>query len=47
MQKNLPFYLVDVFAENKLEGNQLAVFDQAGELSTETMQAIAKETNLA
>jgi trans-2,3-dihydro-3-hydroxyanthranilate isomerase len=47
MQKTLPFYLVDVFAENKLEGNQLAVFDKADELSTETMQAIAKETNLA
>jgi trans-2,3-dihydro-3-hydroxyanthranilate isomerase len=47
MKTTLPFYLVDVFAENKLEGNQLAVFDQAGELSTETMQAIAKETNLA
>jgi trans-2,3-dihydro-3-hydroxyanthranilate isomerase len=47
MNDTLPFYLVDVFAENKLEGNQLAVFDQAGELSTETMQAIAKETNLA
>ncbi len=44
---SLPFYLVDVFAECKLEGNQLAVFDNAGELSKETMQAIAKETNLA
>ncbi|MGL4632075.1 MAG: PhzF family phenazine biosynthesis protein [Leadbetterella sp.] len=43
----LPFYLVDVFAENKLEGNQLAVFDNAENLATETMQAIAKETNLA
>jgi trans-2,3-dihydro-3-hydroxyanthranilate isomerase len=47
MNNKIPFYLVDVFAENKLEGNQLAVFDQAGELSTKTMQAIAKETNLA
>jgi trans-2,3-dihydro-3-hydroxyanthranilate isomerase len=47
MKTTLPFYLVDVFTENKLEGNQLAVFDHAGELSTETMQAIAKETNLA
>ena len=43
----IPFYLVDVFAENKLEGNQLAVFDNAGSLDTATMQAIAKETNLA
>lgn len=43
----IPFYLVDVFAENKLEGNQLAVFNNADELNTETMQAIAKETNLA
>ncbi len=43
----IPFYLVDVFAENRLEGNQLAVFRHAGNLSTEMMQAIAKETNLA
>jgi trans-2,3-dihydro-3-hydroxyanthranilate isomerase len=43
----IPYYLVDVFAENRLEGNQLAVFRHAGNLSTTMMQAIAKETNLA
>jgi trans-2,3-dihydro-3-hydroxyanthranilate isomerase len=42
---NLPFHIVDVFAEEKYAGNQLAVFSNAGGLSTETMQRIAKETN--
>lgn len=41
----LPFYIVDVFAEKKYAGNQLAVFTGAGDLSTEQMQQIAKETN--
>ncbi|MBW4440269.1 MAG: PhzF family phenazine biosynthesis protein [Plectolyngbya sp. WJT66-NPBG17] len=41
----LPFYIVDVFAERKLAGNQLAVFRQANQLTTEEMQAIAKEIN--
>lgn len=41
----LPFYIVDVFAERKLAGNQLAVFCQAETLTTEQMQAIAKEMN--
>lgn len=41
----LPFYIVDVFAERKFAGNQLAVFRQAAQLTTETMQAIAKEMN--
>ncbi len=41
----LPFVNIDVFTANPLEGNQLAVFTDAGALSTEQMQRIAKETN--
>ncbi|HYC26982.1 MAG TPA: PhzF family phenazine biosynthesis protein [Nitrososphaerales archaeon] len=37
------FYIVDVFAESKFAGNQLAVFRDAGSLSTEQMQRIAQE----
>jgi trans-2,3-dihydro-3-hydroxyanthranilate isomerase len=39
------FYIVDVFAENKYEGNQLAVFQCQEPLSTTQMQKIAKEMN--
>lgn len=39
------FYIVDVFAEAKYTGNQLAVFTNAANLSTEQMQQIAKEIN--
>lgn len=41
----LTFYIVDVFAETKYAGNQLAVFRNAGNLSTEEMQCLAKEMN--
>jgi trans-2,3-dihydro-3-hydroxyanthranilate isomerase len=37
---------VDVFAENPLEGNALAIFTDARGLSTDEMQALARETNL-
>lgn len=37
------FYIVDVFAENKYEGNQLAVFICSDPQSDETMQKIANE----
>jgi trans-2,3-dihydro-3-hydroxyanthranilate isomerase len=37
------FYLVDVFAEEKYAGNQLAVVVDAGELSSDQMQRIANE----
>ncbi|TRX32425.1 PhzF family phenazine biosynthesis protein [Flavobacterium sp. ZT3R18] len=43
----LPFYIVDVFAEKKYTGNQLAVFLDADGLSTEEMQKIAREINFA
>lgn len=41
----LRFYIVDVFAQRKYAGNQLAVFRDANLLKTEEMQAIAKEMN--
>jgi trans-2,3-dihydro-3-hydroxyanthranilate isomerase len=37
---------VDVFAERALEGNALAIITDARGLSTDQMQAIARETNL-
>ena len=43
----LPFYIVDVFAEEKYAGNQLAVFLDADGLNTEEMQKIAREINFA
>jgi trans-2,3-dihydro-3-hydroxyanthranilate isomerase len=45
--KSIKFHIVDVFAERKYEGNQLAVFEHRGELTTEEMQSIAKEINFA
>jgi trans-2,3-dihydro-3-hydroxyanthranilate isomerase len=41
------FVQVDVFAESPFEGNPLAVFPEAGELSGAQMQAIAREMNLS
>ena len=41
------FSLVDVFAENKYAGNQLAVVHQAEGLETEVMQKIAREINFS
>ena len=44
----IKFYIVDVFATNKYEGNQLAVFlDLNDQLSEQQMQQIAKEINFA
>ncbi len=43
----IPFYIVDVFAEKKYQGNQLAVFEHDGTIPTETMLAMAKETTFA
>jgi trans-2,3-dihydro-3-hydroxyanthranilate isomerase len=42
---NLPFHIVDVFAEEKYAGNQLAVFMDEEGLPGELMQRIAKEMN--
>lgn len=41
--KNMPLHIVDVFAETKYSGNQLAVFRNAADLSDAEMQQIAKE----
>lgn len=42
---NLKYYIVDVFAEKKYAGNQLAVFRNAQSLSTDVMQQITREIN--
>jgi len=41
----LTFYILDVFAEEKYAGNQLAVIRDVGALSDSQMQKIAKEMN--
>ena len=41
------FYIVDVFAEERYSGNQLAVFRNAKELCAKEMQQIAREINFA
>jgi len=43
--KNLQFYIVDVFAEHKYAGNQLAVFRESDGLSGDDMQRLARETH--
>jgi trans-2,3-dihydro-3-hydroxyanthranilate isomerase len=43
----LEYYVLDVFSETRLVGNQLAVVLNPGSLTAETMQAIARETNLS
>jgi len=43
----LTFYIVDVFAESKYEGNQLAVIIGNDKIPTEEMQKIAKEMNFS
>lgn len=41
------FFIVDVFAEQKYAGNQLAVFRDAAALSSAEMQAIAREIHFS
>jgi trans-2,3-dihydro-3-hydroxyanthranilate isomerase len=45
--RSFEYEQVDVFAEAPLEGNMLAIFTDARGLSSEEMQALARETNLA
>ncbi|MBS1814008.1 MAG: PhzF family phenazine biosynthesis protein [Acidobacteria bacterium] len=45
--RSLDWSQVDVFAEAPFQGNQLAVFHDASDLSTEQMQTLARETNLS
>jgi trans-2,3-dihydro-3-hydroxyanthranilate isomerase len=47
MAREWKYSVLDVFAERPLEGNALAVFHDARGLSSEQMQAIARETNLS
>lgn len=43
----LRYVLVDVFTDQPLEGNQLAVFTDARGISSEQMQRLAREMNLS
>jgi trans-2,3-dihydro-3-hydroxyanthranilate isomerase len=43
--KPLDFFIVDVFAEEPLAGNPLAVFFETADLSSEQMQRLAREMN--
>ena len=43
----MKFYIVDCFAEQKYQGNQLAVFLPEKEISAEEMQQIAREINFS
>ena len=43
----LPYRLCDVFTATPFQGNQLAVFEDAGALTTAEMQKLANETNLS
>jgi trans-2,3-dihydro-3-hydroxyanthranilate isomerase len=45
--RSFEYAQVDVFAEHALEGNALGIFTDARGLSTEEMQALARETNLS
>lgn len=45
MDTELDLYIVDVFAETKYAGNQLAVIRGGADLPTETLQQIAQEMN--
>jgi trans-2,3-dihydro-3-hydroxyanthranilate isomerase len=45
--KGLPFYIVDVFAEEKYAGNQLAVVMHTKTLDDDEMQKIAKEMHFS
>ncbi len=45
-KREFSFVQLDVFTSRPLEGNQLAVFTDARDLSDEEMQKLARETNL-
>jgi predicted PhzF superfamily epimerase YddE/YHI9 len=42
-----PYFVVDVFTDTPLEGNQLAVFTDARSFSNQQMQRLAREMNYA
>lgn len=43
----LPFFTYDVFTNRRYAGNPLAIVEEAGDLTTEQMQTIAREFNLS
>src|SRR5213083_1352680 len=45
--RRLPYCLVDVFTNRPFGGNQLAVFTDARHISSDLMQALAKELHLS
>lgn len=45
--EKLVFYIVDVFAEEKFAGNQLAVFRGCASFSSDQMQSIAREMHFS
>jgi trans-2,3-dihydro-3-hydroxyanthranilate isomerase len=45
--REFEYSLCDVFTDTPLQGNRLAVFENAGELTSAEMQKLAKETNLS
>lgn len=47
MRLELAYRLCDVFTATPFQGNQLAVFEDAGALTTAEMQRLANETNLS
>lgn len=47
IESSLEYFVLDVFSETRLAGNPLAVVLNPGSLTAETMQAIARETNLS
>ena len=47
LESSLEYFVLDVFSTIRLEGNALAVVLHSGSLTTEMMQAIARETNLS
>jgi trans-2,3-dihydro-3-hydroxyanthranilate isomerase len=47
LNKSYRYRVVDVFTTEPLQGNPLAVFPDASDLSTSLMQKIAREFNLS
>jgi len=47
VERALDYFVLDVFTATRLQGNPLAVVLNPGTLTTELMQAIARETNLS
>ncbi len=45
--REIPFYIVDVFGQQRYSGNQLAVFTDCSQIEEQEMQMIAKEINFS